>query len=87
MAHVDTTAPATSTAEPADGPRGRFDALPPVAPSADGCEDCLRIASAWVHLRLVRAHAATSERPVLTSPEPGESWGRCRTDDLAVRSG
>ncbi len=23
-----------------------------VAPSADGCEDCLRIGSTWVHLRL-----------------------------------
>jgi hypothetical protein len=24
----------------------------PVTPSADGCEDCLKIASPWVHLRL-----------------------------------
>jgi hypothetical protein len=23
-----------------------------VTPSADGCEDCLRIGSKWVHLRL-----------------------------------
>ena len=27
-------------------------AIRPVTPSADGCEDCLRIASPWVHLRL-----------------------------------
>lgn len=24
----------------------------PVVPSAEGCEDCLRIGSGWVHLRL-----------------------------------
>ncbi len=27
-------------------------AIRQVAPSADGCEDCLRIGSDWVHLRL-----------------------------------
>jgi uncharacterized UBP type Zn finger protein len=26
-----------------------------VAPSADGCEDCLRIGGTWVHLRLCRS--------------------------------
>jgi hypothetical protein len=28
-----------------------------VTPSADGCEDCLRIGDTWVHLRLVRRGA------------------------------
>lgn len=28
------------------------DALPSVAPSADGCEDCLLIGGRWVHLRM-----------------------------------
>ncbi len=26
--------------------------LAPVTPSADGCEDCLKIGGRWVHLRL-----------------------------------
>ena len=29
-----------------------LDQVRPVTPSADGCEDCLRIGSRWVHLRL-----------------------------------
>jgi len=28
------------------------DTIREVTPSADGCEDCLRIGSGWVHLRL-----------------------------------
>jgi Zn-finger in ubiquitin-hydrolases and other protein len=27
-------------------------AMHPVLPSADGCEDCLRLGTTWVHLRL-----------------------------------
>ena len=29
-----------------------LDQIRDVQPSADGCEDCLRIGSSWVHLRL-----------------------------------
>ena len=29
-----------------------FDTVVDVAPSSDGCEDCLRIGGRWVHLRL-----------------------------------
>jgi Zn-finger in ubiquitin-hydrolases and other protein len=29
-----------------------FEGLGPVTPSADGCEDCLRMGGTWVHLRL-----------------------------------
>jgi uncharacterized UBP type Zn finger protein len=29
-----------------------LDQINEVTPSADGCEDCLRIGSTWVHLRL-----------------------------------
>ena len=29
-----------------------LDQIKEVTPSADGCEDCLRIGSTWVHLRL-----------------------------------
>ena len=28
------------------------DLIRPVTPSADGCEDCLRLGGRWVHLRL-----------------------------------
>jgi uncharacterized UBP type Zn finger protein len=31
---------------------GHQDQIREVVPSADGCEDCLRIGSWWVHLRL-----------------------------------
>lgn len=52
---MDTSTPRTFTAEPTNGPCEHFDALAPVVPSADGCEDCLRIGSTWVHLRLCLA--------------------------------
>jgi uncharacterized UBP type Zn finger protein len=29
-----------------------LDQVRPVVPSAEGCEDCLRIGSRWLHLRL-----------------------------------
>jgi uncharacterized UBP type Zn finger protein len=29
-----------------------LDAIADVTPSSDGCEDCLRIGSSWVHLRM-----------------------------------
>ena len=29
-----------------------LDQIKPVTPSADGCEDCLKIGDTWVHLRL-----------------------------------
>jgi uncharacterized UBP type Zn finger protein len=29
-----------------------LDQIRPVTPSADGCEDCLRIGADWVHLRM-----------------------------------
>jgi hypothetical protein len=29
-----------------------LDHIVPVTPSADGCEDCLKIGASWVHLRL-----------------------------------
>jgi len=33
-------------------PCSHLDQIRDVRPSADGCEDCLRIGSGWVHLRL-----------------------------------
>ena len=29
-----------------------LDQIHPVTPSADGCEECLKIGDAWVHLRM-----------------------------------
>ncbi|MDQ4149541.1 MAG: UBP-type zinc finger domain-containing protein [Actinomycetota bacterium] len=34
---------------------GHLDTINDVTPSADGCEDCLRTGSSWVHLRLCLA--------------------------------
>jgi uncharacterized UBP type Zn finger protein len=65
-----------------------------------GCEDCLRIGSAWVHLRMcescghigccdsspnrhARAHAGSTEHPIVRSAEPGEDWSYCFVDDVA----
>ncbi len=36
-------------------PCGHLDTIRDVVPSADGCEDCLRVGSEWVHLRLCLA--------------------------------
>jgi uncharacterized UBP type Zn finger protein len=33
-------------------PCSHLDQIRDVAPSSDGCEDCLRIGDEWVHLRL-----------------------------------
>ena len=33
-------------------PDPHLDAIRTVTPSAQGCEDCLKIGAAWVHLRL-----------------------------------
>lgn len=102
--HVDTSMPVTFVAEPDDEPCDHFGGLSPVVPSADGCEDCLRVGSGWVHLRLCLAcghagccdsspnhhastHAAATQHPVISSLEPGEAWGYCYVDDLAVGSG
>jgi len=32
-----------------------LDTIRPVTPSADGCEDCLKIGARWMHLRLCLA--------------------------------
>jgi Zn-finger in ubiquitin-hydrolases and other protein len=44
----------TETVEPRFAPGGceHVPAQHPVVPSADGCEDCLREGTRWVHLRL-----------------------------------
>src|SRR5690349_3845372 len=40
------------TAEGSSGRDPHLKMVRAVTPSADGCEDCLRIGSTWVHLRL-----------------------------------
>jgi hypothetical protein len=67
----------------------------PVVPhTSRGCEDCLRIGSSWVHLRLCltcghvgccdsspRRHARAQAHPIVRSFEPGESWRWCFVDE------
>jgi uncharacterized UBP type Zn finger protein len=36
-------------------PCTHFDTVNDVEPSSDGCEDCLRIGSTWVHLRMCQS--------------------------------
>ena len=38
-----------------DATCSHLDAIADVTPSADGCEDCLRMGGQWVHLRLCTA--------------------------------
>lgn len=67
-----------------------------VPSTPQGCEECLRDGTQWVHLRLCLAcghvgccdsspqrHAsahAGSEHPVIRSFEPGEAWRWCYLD-------
>ena len=77
------------------------DQIREVTPSADGCEDCLRIGDSWVHLRLcmtcghvgccddsknkhATAHFRRTGHPIMRSFEPGEDWGWCYVDNVAL---
>ena len=64
-----------------------------VKPSARGCEECLKIGSPWVHLRLCRTcghvgccddspnrHATT--HPIIEGYDPPEGWGWCYVDEV-----
>jgi len=69
-----------------------------VAPrTPEGCEECLRLGTTWVHLRLCltcghvgccdssplrHAHAVTIGHPIVQSFEPGEDW--CYVDEAYV---
>jgi uncharacterized UBP type Zn finger protein len=64
----------------------------------EGCEECLRTGSCWVHLRLCLScghvgcdnspnkhatkHFHKTQHPVIQSFEPGEDWGWCYIDEL-----
>jgi uncharacterized UBP type Zn finger protein len=69
-------------------------AIRQVRPHSDGCEECLRLGTPWVHLRLcltcghvgccdsspmrhARAHAHTTEHPIVQSMEEGPTWRWC----------
>lgn len=67
--------------------------------SVAGCEDCLRIGSKWLHLRICltcghvgccdnspERHAsahAHATHPIIRSLEPGEDWNWCYIDEVA----
>ena len=73
----------------------RVTALPA---SIEGCEDCLKIGSSWVHLRMCMTcgkigccdsspnrHASRHARvghPIVRSAEPGEEWSWCFIDEV-----
>jgi uncharacterized UBP type Zn finger protein len=69
----------TDTTEPGAmaPPCRHLDTIRRVTPSADGCEDCLRIGGEWVHLRLCLAcgHVGCCD----SSPNRHAS-GHARTD-------
>ena len=77
------------------------DGLKPVAPrTPDGCEDCLKAGSRWVHLRLcacghvgccdsspnrhATGHFKTVGHPVVASYERGERWAWCYVDETEL---
>jgi hypothetical protein len=60
-----------------------------VTPSALGCEECLKIGSPWVHLRLCRTcgHVgccdSSPNRHATKGYDPPEGWGWCYVDETA----
>ena len=60
-----------------------LDQIRAVTPSADGCEDCLRIGGEWVHLRLCTAcgHVGCCD----SSPNQHASAHAARTRHAIVR--
>lgn len=72
-----------------------------IAPrDAEGCEECLRAGTTWLHLRVcltcghvgccdsshghASAHFEESGHPVMRSLEPGEAWRWCFVDETLV---
>ena len=81
-----------------------LDTIRDVTPGSLGCEECLKMGSPWVHLRLCRtcghvgccdsspnrhatAHYHTTEHPIITSGEVGETWAYCYPDDRILSAG
>ncbi len=75
-----------------------LDQIRDVEPSAQGCEDCLRIGGTWVHLRecLSCGHVGCCDSspnrhatahfhdPLVQSFQPGEDWIRCYVDEVVM---
>ena len=77
-----------------------LDQINDVSPSAEGCEECLKMGDTWVHLRECLScghvgccdssknlHATKhfqSTHPIIASFEPGEDWRYCYVDDILV---
>lgn len=75
--------------------RTHLDQIQDVTPSAEGCEDCLRIGDTWVHLRecLTRGHAGccdssknthATSHPIIRSFERGGNWMWCYVDEIMI---
>jgi len=74
---------------------GHLNQIQEAIPSAEGCEECLKIGGWWVHLRLclICGHVGCCDNspnqhatghPVIQSFEPGESWRWCYVDEAVV---
>ena len=48
----------------------------------EGCEDCLREGTQWLHLRT--RHFQDSGHPIIRSLESGEEWSWCNIDSLGM---
>jgi len=67
--------------------------------NTEGCEECEKIGSDWVHLRLCLTcghvgssvnkhgtkHFKSTGHPLIRSFEPGEKWKWCYTDEVFIR--
>jgi uncharacterized UBP type Zn finger protein len=55
--------------------------------SVEGCEDCLRMGGAWLHLRICLecGHVGCCDHPIIHSLEPGETWSWCFIDEIAMQ--
>jgi hypothetical protein len=70
-----------------------LDSIKHVTPSARGCEECLKIGSIWVHLRLCRTcgHVGccddSTQHPIIEGYDPPEGWGWCFVDEVFIDLG
>jgi hypothetical protein len=59
-------------------------AIRQVRPRTNGCEECLRLGTPWVHLRLCLTcghvgccDSSPAGHPIVQSMEPGPTWRWC----------
>jgi len=71
------------------------DQIQNVKPHTRGCEECLKMGDAWVHLRLCLScghvgccdsskNKHATKHPIVRSIEPGEDWMWCYVDEIVM---